>query len=130
LFFSKIFDCPRNILFQFFLLHIVDPPNYVTRPSHVNLPKILTRAAVLKHFPQCLACPFGNLTRAPLRNTVYGTRNPSSQPRPTMTNLPPVGSEFEIDLLGPWTDAEGRQVKSFSDCIYTMLCVCCGSNFA
>ena len=62
-------------------------------PSH------LTPSIIRKHFPiSCPDCPMGNLQR-----------RPSHYSDTTSTS---VGSEFEVDYKGKWTDADGRPAPS------------------
>ena len=40
------------------MVAIVQDP---TNPTFANVPKALTPKVIRKHFPTCVACPFGNL---------------------------------------------------------------------
>jgi len=62
----------------------------------LHLPDTLTEKAIRKHFPNCNACPVGNL-----------------QQRPTLS-LPAerelkIAEEWEVDLIGPMTDENKKK---------------------
>ena len=56
-----------------------------------NLPEALTEKAIRKHFPNCNACPFGNLQLRPLQSI------------PEDREID-IGKEWEVDIMGPMTD--------------------------
>ena len=66
-----------------------------------NLPACLTEKLVNKHFPQCDACPHGNLSKRPIVS------------RPIDRNIE-MGEEWQFDLKGEWTDPKGKVVPTFS----------------
>ena len=72
-----------------------------------NIPEELTVTAVNKHFPLCVACTKGNLTMVPAVH--------QASPKNTA-----IGEEWEVDIKGPWTGADGKQVLTFSGCSYTL----------
>ena len=84
---------------------VKDPAN----PTFDNVPKALTPQVIRKYFPSCVACPFGNLSARPL-------------PRKS-TSKASIGEEWEVDIKGPWTDADGRMIKSFSGCRYSFVAI-------
>ena len=57
----------------------------------INIPETLTEKAIRKHFPNCNACPVGNLQQRPALSL------------PAERELT-IGQEWEIDLTGPMTD--------------------------
>ena len=66
-----------------------------------NLPACLTEKLVNKYFPQCEACPHGNLSKRPIIA------------RPIERNIK-IGEEWQLDLKGQWTDPNGKVVPTFS----------------
>ena len=56
-FFHEAWDRPSKDL----MCKIIDPKMLS------SIPKVLTSKAVRKHFPQCEACPAGNLTQNPIQ---------------------------------------------------------------
>ena len=56
----------------------------------------------------CLACPFGNLSARPV-------------PKQSHTSTFDIGEEWEVDIKGPWTDSDGKMIKSFSGCRYSFV---------
>ena len=74
-----------------------------------NLPEALTEKAVKKYFPNCNACPVGNLQQRPFQSI------------PEDRDIE-IGSEWEIDLMGPVTDENQKnahpfQVRSMGWCV-------------
>ena len=74
-----------------------------------HLPEALTEKAIRKHFPNCNACPIGNLQQRPFQSI------------PEDREIE-IGSEWEIDLMGPVTDEQQKKCPSFSGAIYGMVC--------
>ena len=66
-----------------------------------HLPEALTEKAIGKHFPNCNSCPMGNLQQRPFESI------------PEDRDIE-VGSEWEIDLMGPVTDENKKKCPSFS----------------
>jgi len=75
----------------------------------LNLPKQLTEKSVRKHFPNCNACPAGNLQKRPFLSV------------PVFRSLLP-GEEWELDIMGPFTDRKGKRCRSFSGNLYALTC--------
>ena len=69
----------------------------------LNLPETLTEKAIRKHFPNCNACPVGNLQQRPALSL------------PAERELA-IGEEFEIDLIGQMTD-ENKKMSFIFRCI-------------
>ena len=65
-----------------------------------NLPEALTEKAIRKHFPNCNACPKGNLQQR-------------FQSIPEDRDIE-IGSECEIDLMGPVTDKKEKKCPNYS----------------
>ena len=74
-----------------------------------NLPEALTEKAIRKHFPNCNTCPIGNLQQRPFQSI------------PEDRDIE-IGSEWEIDLMGPVTDEKKKKCPSFSGALYGMVC--------
>ena len=108
----------HNIADWFFCFHdllghpSIDTMLAIIQSSSIsNLPSELTVSAVRKYFPfncsTCLASQLASRPPAPLL--------------PSTLSLP--GEEFEVDFKGPWTDATGAQVPSFSNNKYSLTAV-------
>jgi hypothetical protein len=76
--------------------------NIVQSSSINNLPSELTASAIRKYFPfNCPTCPASQLAQRP--------------PAPLLPKEPMLkGEAFECDFKGPWTDANGVAIPSFS----------------
>ena len=75
----------------------------------MNIPEALTEKAIRKHFPNCNACPVGNLQQRPALSL------------PAERELE-IGEEWEIDILGAMTDENKKKCYSFSGALYGMIC--------
>jgi hypothetical protein len=82
----------------------------------LHWPAHLTSAVLRKNFPQeCPDCPAGNLQQ----------RHPAYTP-PSADN---IGTEFELDYKGKWTDANGRPCPTFRKELYTFTAVDTSSRY-
>jgi hypothetical protein len=73
-----------------------------------NIPRDLTEATIRKYFPQCTACPIGNMSKRPMlteKETSY---------------VYELGEQMIMDVKGPYTDALGKKVPSFSGALYSI----------
>ena len=76
--------------------------NIVKHKLLLNIPAALTESMINKHFPiKCSACPIGNLSKRPLHQNY-------EEHKQRLLNPPAKGSEVELDIQGPWTDAKGK----------------------
>jgi hypothetical protein len=75
----------------------------------LNIPTALTETVIRKHFPNCGACPIGNLQQRPALSY------------PTEREIQ-IAEEWEIDLLGPMTDENKKKCPSFSGALYGLIC--------
>jgi len=83
-----------------------------------NLPSELTSSAIRKYFPfNCPTCPASQLAQRPAAPLL-----------PSVHLLP--GEEFEVDFKGPWTDASGVSITSFSGNKYSFTGVDANFDFA
>ena len=83
-----------------------------------NLPSDLTASAIRKYFPfNCSTCPASQLAVRPPAPLL-----------PSTTSFP--GEEFEVDFKGPWTDATGAQISSFSNNKYSFTAVDVHADYA
>ena len=90
----------------------------VSSSSIDNLPSELTTAAIRKYFPfNCPTCPASQLAKRPAALLLSNA-----------TQLP--GEEFEVDFKGPWTDAAGTQIPSFSNNKYSFTALDVNADFA
>ena len=75
----------------------------------LNLPPKLTTKVIRKFFPNCQSCAAGNLQQRPFRNA------------PVDRDIA-KGEEWEIDILGPFTDQQKKKCPSFSGQLYACTC--------
>lgn len=82
-----------------------------------KIPRELTEPVIRKHFPMiCARCTNASLSRIPL-------------PQQSMTPIDNIGDVIEIDIKGPWTDAEGKVCPTFSNCKYAMTAIDVASEY-
>jgi len=75
----------------------------------LNLPPQLTEKVVRKYHPNCNACPAGNLQRRPFMSL-------------PVTRYMEEGEEWECDIMGPFTDKNGKRCRTFSGNLYALTC--------
>ncbi len=98
--------------------------NIVKHQLLQNIPTALTESMIHKHFPiKCAACPIGNLSKRPLQHN-------SEEHQQRLLNPPAKGSEIELDIQGPWTDAKGKPCQTFNGCQYSLLAIDIASHYA
>ena len=81
-----------------------------------NLPDCLTEKMINKYFPQCDACPHGNLSKRPIIS------------RPIDRNIE-TGEEWQVDMKGPWTDKNGKISPTFSGAKWSLTAMDMNSKF-
>ena len=81
-----------------------------------GLPPQLTVSTIRKHFPNCIACSAGSMSRRPAPQQGSGR------------DLPPIGEEIVVDLK-TIADTQNGTRKSFGGATHAVLAICANTKY-